>query len=82
MGCWPAADSTQLAMTAAMREQGYYITTGIGSDLMEIAENAVRDMIDWLVVDQGEACTRRTRCAASGTSRSARPWTSRTGWPP
>jgi acetamidase/formamidase len=49
----PAADPTQLAMTTAMREQGYYITTGIGPDLMENAKNAVRDMIDWLVVEQG-----------------------------
>jgi len=48
----PAADPTQLAMTTQMREQGYYITTGVGPDLMENAKNAVRDMIDWLVVDQ------------------------------
>jgi acetamidase/formamidase len=48
----PAADPTQLAMTTQMREQGYYITTGTGPDLMENAKNAVRDMIDWLVTDQ------------------------------
>jgi acetamidase/formamidase len=48
----PAADPTQLAMTTEMREQGYYVTTGTGPDLMENAKNAVRDMIDWLVVDQ------------------------------
>jgi acetamidase/formamidase len=48
----PAADPTQLAMTTHMREQGYYITTGTGPDLMENAKNAVRDMIDWLVTDQ------------------------------
>ena len=48
----PAADPTQLAMPAEMREQGYYITTGTGPDLMENAKNAVRDMIDWLVIDQ------------------------------
>jgi acetamidase/formamidase len=48
----PAADPTQLAMEVAMREQGYYVTTGTGPDLMENAKNAVRDMIDWLVVDQ------------------------------
>ena len=39
-------------MTAEMLDQGYYITTGAGPDLMENAKNAVRDMIDWLVVDQ------------------------------
>lgn len=49
----PAADPTQLAMTDQMRSQGYYITTGAGPDLMANAKNAVRDMIDWLVVDQG-----------------------------
>ena len=48
----PAADPTQLAMSTQMREQGYYITTGTGPDLMENAKNAVRDMIDWLVTDQ------------------------------
>jgi acetamidase/formamidase len=48
----PAADPTQLAMTAEMLSHGYYITTGTGPDLMENAKNAVRDMIDWLVTDQ------------------------------
>jgi acetamidase/formamidase len=48
----PAADPTQLAMPADMLAQGYYHTTGIGPDLMENAKNAVRDMVDWLVVDQ------------------------------
>jgi len=48
----PAADPTQLAMQADMLAQGYYITTGAGPDLMENAKNAVREMIDWLVVDQ------------------------------
>ena len=48
----PAADPTQLAMPADMLDQGYYITTGAGPDLMENAKNAVREMIDWLVVDQ------------------------------
>ena len=37
---------------------------GIGPDLMENAKNAVRDMVDWLVVDQQRACTRPTPCAA------------------
>jgi acetamidase/formamidase len=48
----PAADPTQLGMPAEMLDQGYYITTGAGPDLMENAKNAVREMIDWLVVDQ------------------------------
>lgn len=48
----PAADPTQLAMTAEMLGHGYYHTTGTGPDLMENAKNAVRDMIDWLVSDQ------------------------------
>jgi acetamidase/formamidase len=49
----PAADPTQLAMSAEMLAQGYYHTTGTGPDLMENARNAVRDMIDWLAADQG-----------------------------
>jgi acetamidase/formamidase len=48
----PKADPTQHAMPAEMSDQGYYITTGTGPDLMENAKNAVRDMIDWLVTDQ------------------------------
>jgi len=48
----PAADPTQLAMSAEMLAQGYYHTTGVGPDLMENAKNAVRDMVDWLVIDQ------------------------------
>jgi acetamidase/formamidase len=48
----PAADPTQLAMSVDMLSHGYYITTGTGPDLMENAKNAIRDMIDWLVVDQ------------------------------
>jgi len=48
----PAADPTQLAMSAEMLAQGYYHTTGTGPDLMENVKNAVRDMIDWLAVDQ------------------------------
>jgi len=48
----PAADPTQLAMPAEMLAHGYYHTTGVGPDLMENAKNAVRDMVDWLVVDQ------------------------------
>jgi acetamidase/formamidase len=49
----PAADPTQLAMSAEMLGRGYYHTTGTGPDLMENAKDAVRDMIDWLVSDQG-----------------------------
>jgi acetamidase/formamidase len=48
----PAADPTQLALTKDMLGKGYYLTTGVGPDLMEDAKNAVRDMIDWLVTDQ------------------------------
>ena len=48
----PSADPTQRAMPAEMSDQGYYVTTGAGPDLMENAKNAVRDMIDWLVTDQ------------------------------
>jgi acetamidase/formamidase len=48
----PSADPTQKALTAEMSDQGYYVTTGTGPDLMENAKNAVRDMIDWLVTDQ------------------------------
>src|SRR3954469_7558617 len=48
----PSADPTQEAMPSEMRDQGYYVTTGSGPDLMEDAKNAVRDMIDWLVTDQ------------------------------
>jgi acetamidase/formamidase len=49
----PAADPTQRAMSAEMAGQGYYVTTGARPDLMEDVKNAVRDMIDWLVTDQG-----------------------------
>jgi acetamidase/formamidase len=48
----PAADPTQLAMSEEMLSHGYYLTTGTGPDLMDNAKNAVRDMMDWLVVDQ------------------------------
>src|SRR4051794_3482764 len=48
----PAADPTQRGMPADMLDQGYYLTTGTGPDLMENAKNAVREMIDWLVVDR------------------------------
>jgi acetamidase/formamidase len=48
----PAADPTQLAMDKEMLSHGYYLTTGTGPDLMDNAKNAVRDMIEWLVVDQ------------------------------
>jgi acetamidase/formamidase len=35
------------------REAGYYATTGIGPDLMEDSQNAVRRMIDWLGSEHG-----------------------------
>ncbi len=49
----PAADPSQLGLSAEMLAQGYYHTTGMGPDLMDNAGRAVRDMIDWLVRDQG-----------------------------
>jgi acetamidase/formamidase len=49
----PAADPSELALTKDMLAMGYYHTTGVGPDVMENAKNAVRDMIDWLVRDQG-----------------------------
>ena len=48
----PSADPTQKVMPAEMSDQGYYVTTGTGPDLMEDVMSAVRDMIDWLVTDQ------------------------------
>jgi acetamidase/formamidase len=48
----PASDPTQLGLSAEMTEQGFYLTSGSGPDLMENAKNAVRDMIDWLVTEQ------------------------------
>jgi acetamidase/formamidase len=39
-------------MSAEMRDQGYYITSSVGPDLMEKAKNAVREMIDWPVTDK------------------------------
>ena len=49
----PAADPSELALTKEMLAKGYYHTTGVGPDVMENAKNAVRDMIDWLVREQG-----------------------------
>ncbi len=49
----PAADPSELALTGDMLAKGFFHTTGVGPDLMENAKNAVRDMIDWLVRDQG-----------------------------
>jgi acetamidase/formamidase len=49
----PAADPAQQAMPAEMLGHGFYHTTGVGPDLMDNAKNAVRDMVDWLVSDQG-----------------------------
>jgi len=49
----PAADPTQIGLTKEMLAQGYYLTTGIGPDLMDNARKAVREMIDWLITDQG-----------------------------
>ncbi len=49
----PAADPSELALTKDMLAKGFYHTTGVGPDVMEDAKNAVRDMIDWLVREQG-----------------------------
>lgn len=49
----PAANPTEVGLTAEMRAKGFYHTTGMGPDLMENAKKAVRDMIDWLVREQG-----------------------------
>jgi Predicted acetamidase/formamidase len=37
----------------AYDEKGYFVTTAIGPDLMVNAQNAVRDMIDWLGREKG-----------------------------
>jgi acetamidase/formamidase len=34
-------------------DAGYFVTTGVGPDLMENAQNAVRRMIDWLSAEHG-----------------------------
>ena len=47
----PAADPTQIGLTEEMLAKGYYLTTGIGPDLMDNARKAVREMIDWLITD-------------------------------
>jgi acetamidase/formamidase len=49
----PAADPTDFGLTPEMLKKGFYHTTGVGPDLMENAKKAARDMIDWLVRDQG-----------------------------
>ena len=49
----PAADPSSPGLTKDMLAKGFYHTTGVGPDLMEDAKKAVRDMIDWLVRDQG-----------------------------
>jgi len=49
----PAADPTSAGLTPGMLAKGFYHTIGVGPDLMENAKKAVRDMIDWLVRDQG-----------------------------
>jgi acetamidase/formamidase len=48
-----ASDPTQLGLTSDMLARGYFHTTGFGPDLMENAKHAVRDMMDWLVQEQG-----------------------------
>jgi acetamidase/formamidase len=52
-GIIPAADPTQLSLTPEMLARGYFHTSGIGPDLMDNTKRAVREMIDWLVAEQG-----------------------------
>jgi len=52
-GIIPASDPTQLALTPDMLAKGYFHTTGFGPDLMENVKRSVRDMIEWLVQEQG-----------------------------
>ena len=40
-------------VTRHLDERGYWVTTGIGPDLMVAARDAVRSMIDWLTREQG-----------------------------
>jgi len=49
----PASDPTEMALSKEMLGRGFYQTTGVGHDLMENSKKAVREMIDWLVRDQG-----------------------------
>ena len=49
----PAADPTQRVLAEDVLSSGYYHTVGVGTDLMEDTKRAVREMIDWLVVEQG-----------------------------
>src|SRR5579883_2793097 len=49
----PTSDPTLSAMTPEMREKGFYHTVGVGPDLMENAKKAAREMIDWLVHEEG-----------------------------
>lgn len=49
----PAADPVQLALGAEAAAYGYYQTLGTGPDLMANAKQAVLELIDWLVADQG-----------------------------
>jgi acetamidase/formamidase len=52
-GIIPASDPTQLALTPDMLARGFFHTTGFGPDLMDNVKRSVRDMIEWLVQEQG-----------------------------
>ena len=40
------------SLQAKSDERGYFASTALGPDLMENAKNAVRDVIEWLVVEK------------------------------
>ena len=53
-GIWIVDDITPLrVLTPDMLAKGYFHTTGFGPDLMENVKRSVRDMIEWLVQEQG-----------------------------
>jgi acetamidase/formamidase len=49
----PLADPTSFALTKEMLGEGFYHTMGAGPDLIADAKNALRDMVDWVVQEQG-----------------------------
>ena len=68
-------------VTRHFDEKGYFVTTGIGPDLMECARAAVMRMIDESQPRTGCPRPRPTCCAACApTCASARSSTSPTGW--
>ena len=68
-------------MPSDVLDQGYHITTGAGPDLMENAKNAVREMIDWLVVDRQISLHEAyVLCSVAGDLKITETSTCRTGW--